>query len=161
MAEHEFVTRKMRRLIFPSLFAFPFFAVINPVSFYLGYINCFVDTAEQFVYAPNFKTFFTIAFTVFLIMTFLKYLLYRVKRKIAQKPQSLELFILFHAASQLPYVLMIGIVINNWGPRDLNDIKFGFFLWYFVVGIGTWIISFGVFNLLTYTYPRDWRGSFG
>jgi len=145
-----------KTLLILSVIAFPLFAIVNPVSFFLGYINCFEGTDTDFVYVPNFKTYFMIAFTVFVAITLLKFVLFKLKRRFASKhDDSFSLFFLFHSASQLPYLILLSIFFNYWGPRDLNEIGFGFFMWYFVVSIITWLASFCIFNLLTYIYPQD------
>lgn len=155
MTGHKQAIITENKLLFLAIIAIPIFAIVNPVSFFLGYINCFEETDTPFVYVPNFTKYFAIALIVFVVITLLKYPLFKLKRKFAGKPQSIALFYLFHSASQIPYLMLLSVFYNYWGPRDLNDVGFGFFLWYFVVAIASWIASFCVFNLLTYTYPRD------
>lgn len=155
MTEDNQVVTTEKKLLILAILATPLFAIVNPVSFFLAYINCFEETDTPFVYVPNFRTYFTIAFTVYVVITLLKYPLFKLKRRFAEKQQSTTLFFLFHSASQIPYLILLGVFYNYWGPRDLNEVGFGFFLWYFVVSIVTWITSFCVFNLLTYTYPQE------
>jgi hypothetical protein len=133
----------------------PLFAVANPWCFFFAYLYCFDETDTPYLYVPNFRRYFALALAVYLLLTLLKYPIYYLKRLVAKKKPDIKLFFLFHTASQIPYLVMLPIYYNYWGPRDLNVLGFHYFLWFFFIGLITWFFAFCIFNFLTYLFPME------